>query len=118
MLLGHWYLVAPKLAFRHLVIFCRVLLATVFLRLLAVGARLAVAAGVDERVEPNPLRLVAGFEGQGIFFWFRLLWGLASSCRSSGCRSTAPGSARTSPPPASSTWSSWGPSSARSPPIT
>ena len=77
MLLGHWYLVAPKLTFRHLVVFCRVLLATVLLRLLAVGATLATAAGVDERVEPHPLRLVAGFEGQGIFFWFRLLWGLA-----------------------------------------
>jgi len=77
MLLGHWYLVAPKLAFRHLVVFCRVLLATVCLRVLAVGASLAVAAGVDERIEPHPLRLLAGFEGQGIFFWFRLLWGLA-----------------------------------------
>ncbi len=77
MLLGHWYLVAPRLTFRHLVIFCRVLLATVFLRILAVGASLAVAAGVDERIDPHPLRLVAGFEGQGIFFWFRLLWGLA-----------------------------------------
>jgi hypothetical protein len=77
MLLGHWYLVAPRLTFRHLVVFCRVLLATVFLRLLAVGASLAAAASVDERVEPHPLRLVAGFEGQGIFFWFRLLWGLA-----------------------------------------
>jgi hypothetical protein len=77
MLLGHWYLVAPKLTFRHLIVFCRVLLVTVLLRLLAVGASLAAAAGVDERIDPHPLRLVAGFEGQGIFFWFRLLWGLA-----------------------------------------
>ena len=76
MLLGHWYLVAPKLTFRHLVVFCRVLLAVVLLRLLTVGASLAVAAGVDERIEPHPLRLLAGFAGQGIFFWFRLLWGL------------------------------------------
>jgi len=77
MLLGHWYLVAPKLTFRHLVVFCRVLLGTVLLRLLAVGASLAAAATVDPRIEPHPLRLLAGFEGQGIFFWFRLLWGLA-----------------------------------------
>ena len=50
MLLGHWYLVAPKLTFRHLSIFCWVLLAVVGLRLIAVaddalaaGARLAAA---------------------------------------------------------------------------
>jgi hypothetical protein len=77
MLLGHWYLVAPRLTFRHLVVFCRVLLAIAAVRLLAVLASLAVAAGVDERVDPHPLHLLAGFAGQGIFFWFRLLWGLA-----------------------------------------
>jgi hypothetical protein len=77
MLLGHWYLVAPKLAFRHLTVFCRILLAAVALRLLAVAASVAVAARVDELVEPHPLRVLAGFAGQGIFFWFRLLWGLA-----------------------------------------
>jgi len=77
MLLGHWYLVAPKLTFRHLSIFCWVLLAVVALRLTAVAASLIVASGVGELVEPHPLRVLAGFEGQGVFFWFRLLWGLA-----------------------------------------
>lgn len=77
MLLGHWYLVAPRLTFRHLTIFCWVLVATVVLRLLTVGTSLAVSAGVNDLVEPHPLRLLASFEGQGIFFWFRLLWGLA-----------------------------------------
>jgi hypothetical protein len=77
MLLGHWYLVAPRLAFRHLVVFCRVLLAAVALRLLALGATLAAAGAVDARAEPNPLRLLTGLGGEGIFFWFRLLWGLA-----------------------------------------
>lgn len=77
MLLGHWYLVAPRLTFRHLIIFCWVLLATVVLRLLAVGATLVAAAAVDELVEPNPLRMLVSMEGQGMFFWFRLLWGLA-----------------------------------------
>ena len=57
--------------------FSWVLLATVVLRVLSVAASLAVAARVDELVEPHPLRVLAGFEGQGIFFWFRLLWGLA-----------------------------------------
>jgi hypothetical protein len=77
MLLGHWYLVAPKLTFRHLTVFCWILLAVVALRLLTVGASLAVAGGVPELVEPHPLRVLVSFEGQGIFFWFRLLWGLA-----------------------------------------
>jgi hypothetical protein len=77
MLLGHWYLVSPKLTFRHLVVYCRVLVAVVLLRCLAVGSALATAAGVDPAVQPNPWRLVVGFEGQGIFFWFRILWGLA-----------------------------------------
>lgn len=77
MLLGHWYLVAPKLTFRHLTVFSWVLLAAVLLRIVSVAASLAVAAGVDPIVEPHPLRVLAGFGGQGIFFWFRLLWGLA-----------------------------------------
>ena len=77
MLLGHWYLVAPKLTFRHLTVFSWILLGVAVLRLLSVSASLTVAAGVDELVEPHPLRAVAGFEGQGVFFWFRVLWGLA-----------------------------------------
>jgi hypothetical protein len=76
MLLGHWYLVAPRLAFRHLVIFCWVLLGTLLLRLLAVGATLVQSAAVNELVEPHPLRLLLGLAAQGPFFWFRLLWGL------------------------------------------
>jgi len=77
MLLGHWYLVVPRLSFRYLEIFCRVLLAVVVLRLLAVGASLWVAAAVDPAISPHPLQMVIDFGGQGMFFWFRVLWGLA-----------------------------------------
>ena len=77
MLLGHWYLVAPRLTFKHLTVFCWILLGTVLVRLAAVAASLAVAARVNELVEPHPLRVLTGLGGQGIFFWFRLLWGLA-----------------------------------------
>lgn len=76
MLLGHWYLVAPKLTFRHLTLFCWFLLAIVVARALAVGATLMTAVSVDRFIEPNPWRMLTGFEGQGMFFWFRLLWGL------------------------------------------
>lgn len=77
MLLGHWYLIAPKLTFRHLVVFCTVLLATVVARYVAVGATLWSAYSVDALVEPHPWRVMLDFGGQGMFFWFRLLWGLA-----------------------------------------
>jgi hypothetical protein len=73
MLLGHWYLVSPRLTFRHLVIFSWVLLAVIGVRLLAVGAGLAAAA-LDEG---GTWYLLTGFTGQGMFFWFRVLWGLA-----------------------------------------
>jgi len=76
MLLGHWYLVAPRLTFRHLVIFCWVLVGTVFLRTAVVAATVGEAARVDPLIEPHPLHLLTGFGGQGMFFWFRLLWGL------------------------------------------
>ena len=77
MLLGHWYLVAPRLNFRHLIVFCWVLLFAVVLRLSTVLITVWVAYGVDPLVEPHPLRALTSPQGQGMFFWFRLLWGLA-----------------------------------------
>jgi hypothetical protein len=76
MLLGHWYLIVPRLRFRYLVIFCAVLLGTVLARYLAVGATLLTAMRVEPMIEPHPWRLMVDFGGQGMFFWFRLLWGL------------------------------------------
>jgi len=77
MLLGHWYLISPKLTFRYLIAFCRALVALVLLRWLAVGVTLATALSVDSMIEPHPWRLLVDFGGQGMFFWFRLVWGLA-----------------------------------------
>ncbi|MGH9464456.1 MAG: hypothetical protein ACRD0X_02335 [Thermoanaerobaculia bacterium] len=76
MLLGHWYLVAPRLAFRHLVVFCWTLLGTVGLRCLTVAAALWGAWRLEGAGEPSAWTLLAGFQGQGMFLWFRLLWGL------------------------------------------
>ena len=73
MLLGHWYLVSPRLTFRHLVVFSWVLLAVIGLRLVTVGAGLTAAAASEAGYWP----LLTGLTGQGMFFWFRLLWGLA-----------------------------------------
>jgi hypothetical protein len=79
MLLGHWYLIAPKLTFRHLTVFCRILLASTVVRALAVGGTLALAASVPAAHQPHPLAAVTSFGAQGMFFWFRVLWGLAGS---------------------------------------
>ena len=73
MLLGHWYLVSPRLTFRHLVIFSWVLMAVIGVRLLAVAAGLTAAAASDA----GYWSLLTGITGQGMFFWFRVLWGLA-----------------------------------------
>lgn len=77
MLLGHWYLLVPKLSFRHLITFCRVLVAIVLLRCVSVALSLAAAYSVDQFVLPHPWNLLVDIGGQGMFFWFRVLWGLA-----------------------------------------
>ncbi|MFQ5526007.1 MAG: hypothetical protein ACE5GX_07060 [Thermoanaerobaculia bacterium] len=76
MLLGHWYLIAPRLTFRHLVIFCWVLLAVVVARFAVVGWGVWAASSVDQLVSPHPMRLLTGFAAEGMFFWFRVFWGL------------------------------------------
>jgi hypothetical protein len=76
MLLGHWYLISPKLSFRHLIRFCRILTAVVILRAALVGMSLLATRAVDPFVLPHPQVLLLDFGGQGMFFWFRVLWGL------------------------------------------
>lgn len=77
MLLGHWYLVAPKLDFRYLTIFSWVLMATVVLRIAAVGASLWAAGTAPALTSPHPWQLLTSFNGEAMFFWVRVLWGLA-----------------------------------------
>jgi hypothetical protein len=77
MLLGHWYLIAPKLTFRHLTVFSWVLVGIVVLRIVAVGFSLWSASSAPTVAEPTPWRLLTGFEGEAMFFWVRVLWGLA-----------------------------------------
>jgi len=78
MLLGHWYLISPKLSFRHLNVYCRVLVVAVVIRGLLVGATLVTAYLVDPFVMPHPWRMLVDLGGQGMFFWFRILWGLVA----------------------------------------
>jgi len=76
MLLGHWYLMAPKLTFKHLTVFCWALVVIVIARTVAVIGSLASAYSVDQFASPHPIDLVTSFAGQGMFFWIRILWGL------------------------------------------
>lgn len=77
MLLGHWYLVAPKLRFVHLSVFCWVLLAAALGRLVTVGLSLWSAHATRPLAGASPWRLLLSFEGEAMFFWVRVLWGLA-----------------------------------------
>ena len=52
------------------------LLGVVVLRLVVVLVTLGAALSVGELIEPHPFRVLTGLQGQGMFFWFRLLWGL------------------------------------------
>lgn len=76
MLLGHWYLISPKLSFRHLIRFCQVLTAAVIVRIALVTASLMAARSVDPFTLPHPFALLVDLRGEGMFFWFRILWGL------------------------------------------
>jgi hypothetical protein len=75
MLLGHWYLVAPKLDFRHLTIFNWVLLATVVLKTASFGASLWAASSA----ETQSWGALTSFTGEAMFLWIRVLWGLVGS---------------------------------------
>ena len=79
MILGHWYLVIPSLEVRHLQSIVKVHIASMVVRIAVVGA--AVFAGLA-LVEAGPAADVGSFRHyitslDGIFFWQRVLFGLA-----------------------------------------
>ena len=79
MILGHWYLVIPSLEVRHLQSIVTLHIASMIVRVAVVGA--AVFAGLA-LVEAGPAANVGSFRHyitslDGIFFWQRVLFGLA-----------------------------------------
>ncbi len=79
MILGHWYLVIPSLEVRHLQSIVKVHVASMVIRIAVVGA--AVFAGLA-LFEAGPGADVVNFRRyitslDGIFFWQRVLFGLA-----------------------------------------
>jgi protein NrfD len=77
MILGHWYLVIPSMQVSHLQSIVKVHIASLIGRLIVVAAAvfLALATMSQPGVEPNFQRYI--FSVGGIFFWQRVLFGLA-----------------------------------------
>jgi protein NrfD len=79
MILGHWYLVIPSMQVSHLQSIVRVHIASLAARLVVVGAAvwfaLATAYAANPVVGPSFRRYILSVDG--IFFWQRILFGLA-----------------------------------------
>lgn len=75
MVLGHWYLVIPSMEVRHLQRLVGFHIATLALRILIVAAVLALAFGEPILTGQSVRRYVTSLDG--IFFWQRVLFGLA-----------------------------------------
>jgi len=78
MILGHWYLVIPSLEVSHLQSIVRVHIASMAARVVVVGVAIAFAiATFRPDVDPGPSFRRYIFSIDGIFFWQRVLFGLA-----------------------------------------
>jgi protein NrfD len=77
MILGHWYLVIPSLQVWHLQSIVKVHIASMLARIVVVGAAVwfAIATWQPESGAPNFRHYIMSVEG--IFFWQRVLFGLA-----------------------------------------
>jgi protein NrfD len=79
MILGHWYLVIPSMQVSHLQSIVRVHIASLAARVVVVGAAvwfaLATAYAANPVVGPSFRRYILSVVG--IFFWQRILFGLA-----------------------------------------
>ena len=76
MILGHWYLVIPSLEVSHLQSIVKFHMVSMVVRVVVVGAAIAAAiASWEPGLGPNFSRYI--FSIAGIFFWQRILFGLA-----------------------------------------
>src|SRR4029077_12233448 len=79
MILGHWYLVIPSMQVSHLQSIVRVHIGSMVARVMVVGAAvwyaLATAYAAHPVVGPTFRRYIMSVDG--IFFWQRILFGLA-----------------------------------------
>jgi len=80
MILGHWYLVIPSLQVSHLQSIVRVHIGSLVARIVVVGAAvwfaLSTGYGAEPLVGPTFRRYIMSVDG--IFFWQRVMFGLAA----------------------------------------
>ncbi len=81
MLLGHWYLVAPMLDFRHLRRFSWILTVLLVLRALASLLAMFLASRLPD---PQSWWALTSGGGWAMFLWIRVLWGLLGALLLSG----------------------------------
>ena len=78
MILGHWYLVIPSMEVSHLQSIVKLHVASTIARVVAVGLAIAFAlATFRPDLDPGPSFRRYIFSIDGIFFWQRVLFGLA-----------------------------------------
>jgi protein NrfD len=82
MILGHWYLVIPSLEGTHLQSIVKLHIASLVFRIVVVGAAVFAGIALWEAGPAAPGMTVGSFRGyitsvDGIFFWQRVLFGLA-----------------------------------------
>ena len=79
MILGHWYLVIPSMPVRHLQSIVRTHILSLLVRAVVVGAAvvlaLAISLSVQPGVGPSFRRYITSVSG--VFFWQRILFGIA-----------------------------------------
>jgi hypothetical protein len=76
MVLGHWYLIIPSMEVSHLQHLVKIHMASMVVRVVVVGAAIFVAiVSWEPGLGPNFSRYI--FSIAGIFFWQRMLFGLA-----------------------------------------
>lgn len=74
MIFGHWYLMNPDLPIEHLIKTCRALVFICYARVLTVGLSLGYAY---KQMSASEFERLIDFMGHGVFFWARVLAGLA-----------------------------------------
>ena len=76
MILGHWYLIIPSMEVSHLQHLVKIHIASLVVRVVVVAAAIFVAiVSWEPGLGPNFSRYI--FSIAGIFFWQRMLFGLA-----------------------------------------
>ncbi len=76
MLLGHWYLVAPRLDFLHLKRFSFILAVLLVVRSLASATSILASS---KAADPTPWLALTSAGGWAMFLWVRVLWGLVGA---------------------------------------